>query len=192
MAEDFRLTKKDLYIDITFSGVHNKHLPNTMEWLWITTQVMRGYDTEFGNSLYLQVFPLYTLSSILSMYGKPAEVLVFGNRGPVDLFHLLIFYPDLGIAALFVAPLERSGDQFLGCMWKAYTHLYLWAPELNYQRWSEAVSVTTGGGEAEWLSAGYMPLEEATSISMEEFYKIFKESGNTNCLKTPQELWPGP
>jgi hypothetical protein len=38
----------------------------------------------------------------------------------------------------------------------------------------------------------FKPVEEATSLTLNEFYDTFKNPENTACLETPQELWPGP
>jgi len=37
----------------------------------------------------------------------------------------------------------------------------------------------------------YKPLEEVTSMSLEEFYRIFREPTN-QCIETPANLWPIP
>jgi hypothetical protein len=38
---------------------------------------------------------------------------------------------------------------------------------------------------------GYIPLEKATTMSLDEFYQTYRQPGN-ECLMTPAEIWPTP
>jgi hypothetical protein len=43
----------------------------------------------------------------------------------------------------------------------------------------------------EYLS-DYKSLTDATSMTMDEFYQVFSNSDNKECIKTPIETWPNP
>ncbi len=166
----------------------------TLELLSVSLDIVRkidnGYEIAYGDPLNAQLLRLYTLPQILSSYGKPAEVLIYGNRGMMQ-FNLQIAYPESGILVNYIAPLERVGEQYSECPPKAYPQLWLWPPEHNYSP-AEVVSIQQGEGIGqEWL-ANFLPLENATSLTIEEFYKIFKDVQNTTCIETPVNLWPVP
>jgi len=173
--------------------LYNRDVPGKLEWInvrtWLERKSENGSVVVFGDPLYDQVFQRYTLQSILLTYGQPSEVLVLANEDARSM-DLLIYYPQSGISALFNTPLQSSDEMFSGCMSKANTDMYLWSPELGYS-WSESVSRTTGGGEAEWLKAPFLPISEATSMTIEKFYTVFKVGENTSCIETPVEIWPG-
>jgi hypothetical protein len=37
--------------------------------------------------------------------------------------------------------------------------------------------------------SGFRPLEEATGMSVEQFYQSFVQPNNNRCLETPADLW---
>jgi hypothetical protein len=191
----WKIPENNLLININANITYNRNEVDTLEWLnvgtWLERSTDQGFEIVYGDPLYKKVFQAYTLQSILATYGNPSEVLVYGNLGRQNILQLLLYYPELGFIAMFTTPLESEGDLLLGCMFEANTALYLWSPEYRYT-WSEAVSITTGGGEDEWLKVPFLRLDEATSMSLDEFYTTFSDPNNTSCIETPASIWPGP
>jgi hypothetical protein len=130
------------------------------------------------------------LPQILETYEQPKEVLVFADEGWRH-FNLLLDYSDQGFAVWYSAPLESSGDDYLGCMSKAFTKLYLWAPESS-NSWAEGVTGTGNQSEIDSLNRDFQLLEDVTSMTLDEFYGVFVNAENVTCIETPKELWPGP
>ena len=62
--------------------------------------------------------------------------------------------------------------------------LYLWSPEIE---------ITFKDAEEQYLNPeeGYfLPLYDATGMTVAEFYENFKDPNTTACLETPLDLWP--
>jgi len=50
--------------------------------------------------------------------------------------------------------------------------------------------IQKAGSEINELNMVYFKsVEEATSMSLDEFYQTFKNPSYTDCLETPQKLW---
>jgi hypothetical protein len=167
---------------------------HTVERFSILIEVVRkiegGYEVVYGDPLFTQFIPLYSLPQILSTYGQPSEVLVRGVRGWWE-FDLLLSYAEAGFLVNYSAPYEEEDGVYFGCPAKATIELWLWPPERNYSL-SEAATMIYGErfGSA-WLGS-YLPLEDATLLSPETFYETYQAPQNTSCLETPKELWPEP
>jgi hypothetical protein len=191
----WRIDKNDLLLDTIVSFTHNRLLSDNIESFRITIDVKRelqggGFETVWENPLNEQFLQAYRLPQILSIYGQPEEVLIFANEGWRYL-ELMLDYSDQGFAIWYSVPLESSGERFLGCPSKAFTKLYLWAPEFAYT-WAEGVTGTGDKSEIDSLNRDFQPLEETTSMTLDEFYDVFVNADTASCLETPKELWPGP
>jgi len=167
----------------------------TLEMLSVHLDIERkliegGFEIAYGDPLNAQLLQLYTLPQVLSTYGKPTSVLVYGNRG-MRQFNLQIAYPESGILVNYISPLDRVGEQYSECPSQAYPTFWLWPAEHKYTP-SEVVSIQLGEGIGqEWL-ADFLPIEEATSLTIDDFYTIFKNAQSATCIETPVELWPVP
>lgn len=141
------IENEDMRLDIITSFIHHRAMIGIVESFRITMEVKReqsegGFETVWENPLNERYLQAYMLPQILSVYGQPKEVFVFANEG-WRYFSLVLDYSDRGFAVWYSAPLESSGDKYLGCMAKAFTRLYLWVPEFSYT-WAEGV---TGNGD---------------------------------------------
>lgn len=129
----------------------------------------------------------YRLPAFLTTYGQPAEVWVSTYSAPhADLpFRIVLFYPTLGIAALYSDNGLKQGDIVHGCpQQEPPSFLSLWdasSEELTF----EEISSNTAVYNVEFLS-----LEEATGMDVTTFYQTFKNPDNLTCLETPSHLWP--
>lgn len=189
------IKKNGLVLDVIVSFTYDRVLTGTVESFRITTEVKKelqegGVETVWENPLNEQYLLAYRLPQILSVYGKPKDVLIFANEG-WNYFELILDYSDQGFAIRYSMPLESSGDEYLGCTSKAFTRLYLWAPEFAYS-WAEGINGMGDKSEIDSLTRDFQPLGEVTSITLEEFYDFFMNGDNINCLETPRKLWPGP
>ncbi|MCI0555198.1 MAG: hypothetical protein L0287_29990 [Anaerolineae bacterium] len=189
------IEKNGLLLDIIVSFTYDRLLSGTVESFRITTEVKKeleggGFETVWENPLNEQFLQAYALPQILSTYGQPKDVLVFANEG-WRYFSLILNYSEQGFVVWYSAPLESSGDKYLGCMSKAFTKLYLWAPEFSYT-WAEGVTGTGDKSEIDSLNRDFQPLEKVTSMTLDEFYNDFVDTNNFTCLETPKQLWPGP
>jgi len=152
----------------------------------------------FGNSRFNQLMNYYLLPQILSTYGQPAQVLVAPFQNDSDYitplwipFSLVLFYPDQGILVEYLLPRQTVGDKFLGCPLQSHVVVTVWNPELQLSLAESAQKLSGQGLNA--LNVDYFrPIEEATGMSLEEFYQSFKDPQNAACLETPVDMWPKP
>lgn len=166
----------------------------TVEQISVQIEIIReiegGLEVVYGDPLFAQLMPQYTLSQILTAYGPPTDVLVRAIRGWWE-FDLLLFYAEEGFLINYSAPYEEEGGVYFGCPTKISVEFWLWPPERNYTL-AEAVSLVYADMWGQmWLSS-YLPLEDATMLSLEDFYEIYRAPDNSSCLETPLELWPEP
>jgi len=191
------VTEDDLIIDISVHLVTDREPVSTVEGMWVMLQVTRrldegGFEVVWENPLNDRYLQAYMLPQILSTYGQPDDVLIQANEYYGE-FYLLLDYSTQGFTIWYIADMEQNGDSYRGCMANSNTYTYLWDPNLTYT-WAEGITRTSSGEawEIDELNQVFQPLEEATSLTLEEFYQIFSNPENTSCLETPVEIWPGP
>jgi hypothetical protein len=157
----------------------------------IYTQTYResnyGAEKIYGSTYYNEYFQYYSLHSLLSTYGPPEEAYIVLDTGladmglGIDLYLLSIEYPKDGWMAVFEMPLQQDGDVFFGCPSEAFTNLRLWSSS-NVP--AGAFLGGFGGEDKSYL----FTIEEATSMTLEQFYQKFKNPANINCLETPADI----
>lgn len=138
----------------------------------------------FDNSFYAQYFQYYTLPYLLSNYGPPANAYIFLDVGiadmglGIDLYLLFLDYTESGWAAVLTMPLlwqDEAKTIAVGCPTQAFTDLQLWSPG------DTEIAKEYGFGNGPGNS---YTIEEATSMTLEEFYQQFKDPMNISCLET--------
>ena len=68
--------------------------------------------------------------------------------------------------------------------------LWSWNPD-NDISIAEVVEIkTVDEGFTSRRAYHFKSLEEATSMTLDEFYQVFKDPDTTQCLETPADLWP--
>jgi hypothetical protein len=198
--------KDNVHIGTGFSYYKNKE-DSGLDLLAIRGSAMqeRGKDLDWKSSdlrplyedaSFNQAFAYYLLPQMLSNYGHPAQVLLApfpdeSDRPDIQWhpFSLVLIYPEHGIFVEYVSPRETAGSSFFGCPSKAHLSLAVWDPKSNL---TLEYIVQKAGLEINELNMDYFkPVEEATAMSLNEFYEVFKDPQNTKCLETLQELWPG-
>ena len=187
----------DLIIDIRVSLVSDREPVPTVEGIQFAVQVTRrlddgGFEVVWDNPLNTRYLQAYMLPQILNAYGQPDDVLIQANEYYGE-FYLLLDYSTQGFTIWYIADMEHNGDIYRGCTANVYTYISLWDPDLAYT-WAEGITRTTSGEawEIDELNQVFQPLEEATTLTLEEFYQIYSNPENTSCLETPVEIWPGP
>jgi len=148
----------------------------------------------YGAQPYNQLFEEYNLHNILLRNGIPsqvwtiAEVYNYGNDRPhpnPEEFDILLFY-DQGIFIKYTMPLKRGNIENRGeaCPSEAFFNLGLVAPGSSTFYQGLWFSGTTGSNDFSY----YKPIEQATQMTLDEFYKAFKEPNNP-CFDVPLDIW---
>lgn len=162
-----------------------------IDMIWVGAGVVRDDKAVFGDPLFAQDWQRYMLPQLLITYGRPREILIRtfqeAPEGGWVPFHLLLFYQQQGILVDYQGPNERSGEQLRWCPQKTNIALWLWSPERELTLQDVA---QMGPNLPLEEVRNYRSLEEATNMSLDRFYEVFKRSDNQACLETPAELWP--
>jgi hypothetical protein len=148
-----------------------------------------------GHPFFKNLVGYYYLPQILKNYGKPSTVLAYPEWKDPDYpdnyvleFSFFIVYYDLGFSLEYITLQETSGNFFVGCPSKgAFINLTTWDPALK-PTLKEIAAWSTGYRINELTIDQYKPIEEVTSMSVEDFYKTFQ---NPNaCVRTLKKVWP--
>jgi hypothetical protein len=126
---------------------------------------------------------------VLSDLGIPEEVYIGGIIEPDvhwQSFDIALYYPDQGILALFgngLQPIQYQSTLDLCFKEIFYVEINLWAPVNSFDESRDQIFGKTG--------LPFYRLEDATNMTIEEFYKAFTNPAVESCLKSPAEKWPG-
>ena len=188
------LTADNLHVSF---GLNYNEVNGIIESLVLVTQPMRDEKIAFGDPYYDELLGYYRLPQLLSNYGPPSDVLIATwsyepmLRADYEPFIVVVIYSDLGIMAEYVAPKELVNDAYRGCPTQGYLTLRTWDPESGISL-KKIASMGAAEGISENAYDYFRPIEEATSMTLDEFYQTFKNPDTTACLETPADIWPRP
>lgn len=183
---------------IIFSVYSNQNVRRLTMLLWsVFDDNGEVVEDLFGQPNFLHFMEYYTTSRILESYGTPSRVLIAAFEDEPDYppapwlpFSIVLIYDEQGFLAEYIAPVETVDEKYRGCPWKAHIGISTWSPE--EERPLAEVVPGFGRGMNELNIEYFKPLEEATGMTLDEFYQIFKAAGNTQCIETPRSLWSQP
>jgi hypothetical protein len=145
----------------------------------------------YGDPTFNKELHDYLLPSILTTYGQPDQVLITVRPDEPENAHinyhpfsLALYYSETGIFIEYVMMRETKGSDYIGCPNKSHIYITVWDPN---EELSLEYLVEKAGSEIA-LSI-LKPIDEATSLTMDEFYQNFKDPNNATCLETPAEIW---
>ncbi len=148
-----------------------------------------GYIFPGGKSeRFAQDWHRYSLDQVLTRYGKPSQVMLEfwpNPPGPYYPYGLFVFYDHKGIL------IEYGGSAIPGEPFRICPKL----EEVEYLRlWlrppGEGPALLQLADLDPTEQAQLLPIEEATGMDVETFYKTFKEADTTGCLESPAKVWP--
>lgn len=147
----------------------------------------------YGLSRFIKRVEYYSLSNLLSKQGIPTSVMIASsgpgkNRRGAILTHIGVFYPDQGIWAQYTTLVNAKevGSSIISCPVNAHIEMGLYPPG-NPNSFYMLLEQTDWG----ITKNSYKPLEEATSMTVEQFYEIFRNPTDI-CIETPTNIWPTP
>jgi hypothetical protein len=150
-----------------------------------------GYEDIFDSKFFGEKVSAYSLPHVLSEQGIPSSVMIETAGGPLTRggtggFDILLLYPAQGILVNYRTEMHLTGSKVRGCPPNAYVRMELYPPGQPDTFWE-------GLKQTDWAvkMTGYKPLEEITSMSVQEFYDTFREPTD-KCIETPANLWPTP
>ena len=142
--------------------------------------------------IHLPLQPFYNLSTILTEYGEPEEVWIKALGLQDWGAYMLLSYPSQGFLAMYsfsVLPNRQKNVIpicFDGTQPETSRTLALWNSD---NKWS--VQEVSNRAASIWFDdyPRYLPLQQATGLTLEEFYQTFKDGNPGACLETPLDLW---
>lgn len=150
-------------------------------------EIRIGY--EFSNSL-LTAISAYAppISEFLVKYGQPEEVWLSAMNDPRQwppLLWFTIIYLQEGVGVGYVVDGDIQNDMLIGCLGDEDTE------RLRRLRLLEP---DTANDFKDFLGTfdeerRYLPLEEATVLTMEDFMQRIVDPTRPQCIETPTELW---
>ncbi len=148
-------------------------------------------STVFDSKIFGDRIMYYSLHNQLSEQGIPSSVMISTSsvsvlEGGSGVFDILLLYPDQGILVNYSMQGYLFGPAIRGCPANAHVEIELY-PTGDSDSFFEMLKQT------DWVIkfGYYKPLEEVTSISIDEFYQTFREP-NDKCIETLAKLWPTP
>jgi len=166
----------------------------TLDRIGIVAGPLVGADGHYayGDPQFAEDWKTYMLPQILGAYGPPQQVfLETYSSGPDRLpFRLLLFYPDQGLLAKYEGSTGENGQG----EWveagqairirprRSDIALWLWSPERE-------MTLADLGLSSQVDLDRLRSLEEATGMSIEQFYQTFVQPDNQTCLETLVDLW---
>jgi hypothetical protein len=126
-----------------------------------------------------------SISEFLTKYGQPDEIRLSVNNDPRltnPTVWLQIVYLQKGMAVGYITDMFFQNDKVAGCFAEIERgRLRLLAPDLvtYYKDFTPIFEV----------DRRYLPLEEATELTMEDFMQRFTDPTQPQCIETLAELW---
>jgi len=152
---------------------------------------------EYGNPIKMPVFDskvfqertnYYSLAHVLSEQGAPDEVWLQAwgplTGGGMDI---ALLYPTQGIWINYsMKVIYNDGIVKRACPVNSHIEMQLFPS-------GDSASFFSMLNKTDWgvTKTGYLPLEKATSLSLQEFYETFRIP-TEECIETPVTLWPTP
>lgn len=176
----------ELVTHIDFSGSVYSRIENGMRIL---------YNDPYFNKLLSQ----FSLTQLLRTFGSPAEILINvdrdipGNPSPPAQYQMnvVLFYPHQGFSTEYTFLRKEQDDNYLGCPNQTHgIQVTSWKTKklVDFRQAVSEFSHINGVGELN--VDAFLPIEAATIINIDEFYKMFLEPNSMECLRTPKQLWP--
>jgi len=198
------ITEDDVRVSMGLSYYETDHL---IEILSLVTTPQRDQKYVYGDSNYSDLIEYYTLQQLLSNYGMPSDVLVIAlpydifSKADYEPFSIVVIYSDLGIMAEYISPTQWIGEMVelttpdlwvgeiaRGCPSQSRLTLRTWDVKKNIPI-KKIASIAAGEGINENAYDYFFPIQEAASMSINDFYEKFKEPNNNLCLDLPSSLW---
>jgi len=182
----FYIRNNDSYFNIGVSTYEDK---GQIEILGMGTFSQPKWDIH-----YAEVMKYYMLPQILKIYGKPSQVLVLtfrDDRQRPDIttneFFLVLLYSEQGIYVKYKMERQTTGNGFLGCPSRSFVDVAVWSPE-GKDTFSKVVQVMNSGSDL----SSYKSIDDATSMTIDDFYQTFSNAENKSCIETAIATWPNP
>jgi hypothetical protein len=194
-------SENDIYMNIIipkdmFSlGMDFKFDNNILKIIKLGAQISKGDHIITNNPIYYMYMNNYTLSEILTNYGKPGEVIVTSVYdslgGSIADYEIVLYYPGEGIMVSYRGLRIETDVSYRLCPKESFVRLWLRSQnnEMTIHDLYLYDLLEFNKPVLEWYFNSFKPLNEATGIDIEEFYNTFLDRNSQACLETSKYLW---
>ena len=184
-----------LYLVVEYDGINAKVNKLIVTISQLVKNKNGDYEQTFVEPAFAQATQSFQLTEILKLYGQPKQIMIstYSSQplGWPVFFDIQLFYPDHGFLIAYESLMVSSTNGYVkGCPSKSNINMGLWEPG-KYSSINEIPEDIRNNISAFPLSS-YLQIDEATKMSIQDFYETFKNDDGTLCLETPSNLWPMP
>ncbi len=188
--------KQTLGAVLNFEAVHENArcdfgLCNLIEWQSRTDIDVFGYIASESNDIIYGITihgyppsPLMRLDRILDQYGLPDKAFLSVAAHDHPFFDLVLAYPNHQFIINYAWKAIISHDNVVSCIQEGSVFLII---EPVYEEWTDSFIENKVFG-SEHMDF-FLPLDEATDMTINEFYDEFKSIDGTECITTPRQAW---
>lgn len=158
-----------------------------------------GAKTQFGDPYFNSLLREFTLSSVLSVYGPPSQVLIWpfpdspGRPSPPAqyTFSFVLLYTEKGFLVQYTSERKERDNYFVGCPTEPHSlDISAWDPKVPLDLINAVKYFSNVDGINSQNASVFKALEDVTSLNIMEFYEVFRATGTTECIETLKDLWP--
>jgi hypothetical protein len=184
-----------LYLVVEYDGIDAKVNTLIVTLSQLAKNKNGDYEQTFAEPAFAQATQSFQLTEILRSYGQPKQIMIstYSSQplGWPVFFDIQLFYPDHGFLIAYESLMVSSTNgNVKGCPSKSNINIGLWEPG-KYSSINDVPENMRNNISAFPLSS-YLQIDEATKMSIQDFYETFKNDNGTLCLETPANLWPMP
>lgn len=148
----------------------------------------------FDDADYKRLTHYYSLGQILINYGPPSDVYLatwpydpFAKRD-YEPFIIVLIYSELGFRVEYVFEADKLDDKIIGCPANSVLTITTWPPKTDISL-QEIAAIGIGYEFNKVSYKFFKPIDEVTSMNIEEFYYSFANQDDKICMTTPAEIW---
>lgn len=184
------------YIDINYfpSAAKQGMLDHLFLHTVAATAGGKGDDpTIFADIEYQQLLQRYSLSAILTNFGRPTQVFVSvmpstgAEPGVASFFDLRLAYPDKGFYVSYYSLAQEPNNSYEACPSNSFISLWSEVPVSGLSTDDLIAKMDNWPGFDFVL--GFKPLEQSTNMTVDQFYQTFSQP-IFSCIDTPKSAWP--
>jgi hypothetical protein len=139
----------------------------------------------------------FSLANILEEYGEPTEILIYpfpeelgySYNSSAYPFVFVLVYKNAGFAIEYISLVKEEGEYLIGCPDVDNIKISSWVSQTK-PIFGEISRYFSGmEGLSQSTASFFKPLNSVTSLTVIDFYNIYRVHNENNCIQTSKQLW---